>query len=222
MSIVTEEIKIERERPPNPDPPSPPGPSDPGDAGGDDGSGGSRSSFPVSKGRLGLWLLLTGVTMLFAGLSSAYIVLRGVPSWQNVAVPSVLWLNTFVLLASSVTMEGTRRRIREGRLEATRTWITLTVVLGLAFLVGQIVAWRELVAAGIYLPSTLHSSFLYVLTGTHAVHLVGGIGGLIYVWRETLRHRYTRSDHEPIVLCATYWHFMDGLWVYLLLLLILA
>jgi cytochrome c oxidase subunit 3 len=222
MSTVTEEIKVERE-PSNLDiPPPPPPEGGDGGNGGDGPAGDPASTFPVSKGRLGLWLLLTGVTMLFAGLSSAYLVLRGVPSWQNVAVPSVLWLNTFVLLASSVTMEGTRRRIREGRLDATRTWITWTAILGFVFLAGQLVAWRQLVAAGVYLPSTLHSSFLYVLTGTHALHLIGGMGGLVYVWREALKNRYTRSSHEPISLCATYWHFMDGLWVYLLLLLILA
>ena len=79
-----------------------------------------------------------------------------------------------------------------------------------------------MVAAGVYLQSTLHSSFLYVLTGMHGLHLIGGLGGLTFVLVGTLGNRYTATDHEPVSLCATYWHFMDGLWVYLFLMFLLA
>ena len=220
MSVVTEEIgtaesvEILDSGPP---------PRHPG--GGDEGDGEPRDpapAFPVSKGRMGLWLLLTGITMLFAGFSSAYIVLRGLPSWQNVAVPSVLWVNTLVIMASSVAMEQTRRSMRRGQAGSAKLWIGATGALGLAFLVGQVVAWGRMVDAGVFLPSTLHSSFLYILTGTHAVHLVGGVGALAFVLIQTFRNRYTKQDHEPIALCATYWHFIDGLWVYLFLLFVLA
>ena len=180
------------------------------------------STFPVSKGRIGLWLLLSGIVMLFGGFSSSYIVLRGVPGWQNVAIPPVLWVTTIILLASSVTIEFTRRSVRQGQHGATKKWIVATGVLGFAFLGGQLVAWQQMVNAGVYLPSTLHSSFLYILTGAHALHLLGGIGGLTYLLTQTLRNRYTTADHEPVSLCATYWHFMDGLWVYLFLMFVLA
>ena len=220
MSVVTEELRTAENvdlRDSGP-PPSPP-------AGGDEGGDEYRdpaSTFPVSKGRMGLWLLLTGIIMLFAGLSSAYIVLRGAPSWQNVAIPSILWINTLVIVASSLAMEVTRRSIRLGRIGSTKAWIAVTGGLGLAFLVGQFVAWGQLVDAGVYLPTTLHSSFLYVLTGAHAVHILGGVGALVFVLVQTFRNQYTKLNHEPIALCATYWHFIDGLWVYLLLLFVLA
>jgi cytochrome c oxidase subunit 3 len=200
---------------------SPPPPVWP-EGGGDDESWQSEPAFPVTKGRLGLWLLLGGIVMLFGGFSSAYIVLRGLPSWQNVAIPSVLWISTGVLLASSVTIEMTRKAMLKGLHGPAKAWIGITGILGLAFLGGQVVAWMQMVQAGVYLPSTLHSSFLYILTGTHGIHLIGGLGALLFVLTQTFRNRYTATDHEPISLCATYWHFMDGLWVYLFLMFLLA
>jgi cytochrome c oxidase subunit 3 len=193
----------------------------PGDGGSGD-SGESEFAFPVSKNRLGLWLALTAISMLFAGLSSAYIVMRGAPAWQNVALPSILWINTFLLLASSLTIEGARRHIRDGRTLPGKMWMTVTGALGLLFLIGQVIAWRQLVAVGVYLPTTLHSSFLYVLTSAHALHILGGLVALGYVIRRILQEPSGVSSYESVSLCATYWHFMDGLWVYLFLLLVLA
>ena len=105
--------------------------------GGDGGSGDSSSSFPISKGQIGIWILLTAIIMLFAGLSSAYIVLRGVPTWQNIELPSLLWPNTAILLMSSVAIELSRRAIRRGDTQSMKRWLGLGGVLGLAFLVGQ-------------------------------------------------------------------------------------
>ena len=213
MPVVTEERKIGGIVPP---------PVWPGDGGGGDGSNDSGSSFPISKGQLGLWVLLTGIIMLFAGLSSAYIVLRGVPSWQNIALPSLLWPNTVVLILSSFTIELSRRAVSRNRLDTMKTWLAVSGALGVAFVAGQVAAWRQLVNAGVYLPSTLQSSFFYVLTGLHGLHLVGGIAALSYVFMKALKNRLTVFNHEPLKLCATYWHFMDALWVYLFLLLLLS
>jgi cytochrome c oxidase subunit 3 len=200
---------------------APPHPPEKG-GGGDDGCSGGGPAFPVSKGRLLLWLVLAVVVMLFAGFSSAYIVLRGVPAWQNVALPGSLWANTFVLLASSVTMESTRRRMADGNTASAKKWVAATTALGIAFLGGQILAWNQLVNAGVFLASTLHSSFLYILTGMHALHVVGGISALAFITVQIFKNRYSSTNHEPVTLVATYWHFMDGLWVYLFLLLTLA
>jgi cytochrome c oxidase subunit 3 len=192
------------------------------DGGGDERHPDPGSTFPVSKGRLLLWLVLTVVTMLFAGFTSAYIVLRGVPAWQNVAIPGTLWVNTFILLASSFTMEWTRKRMRQSDTSGAKLWMGATVGLGLAFLVGQVVAWNQMAATGVFLASTLHSSFMYILTGTHAVHVLGGVSALVVVTTQIFRNRYTAANHEPVTLCATYWHFMDGVWVFLFLLFTLA
>jgi cytochrome c oxidase subunit 3 len=101
-------------------------------------------------------------------------------------------------------------------------WIAVSGLLGFGFLAGQLLAWRQLVNAGVYLPTTLHSSFFYVLTGAHGVHLLGGIIAMAWVSARAFAGRLTVFNHEPLKLCATYWHFMLGLWVYLFLLLLLA
>ena len=201
---------------------SSPPPEMPSDHGGDGDFGDSSSSFPLSKGQVGTWILLTAVIMLFAGLSSAYIVLRGVPSWQNIELPSLLWPNTAILLLSSLAIELSRRAIRRNDIQSMKRWLTIVGLLGFAFLVGQLAAWRQLVNAGVYLPSTLQSSFFYILTGLHGLHLLGGIVALGIVFVMALKNRLSAFRHEPLKLCATYWHVMDGLWIYLFLLLLLS
>jgi cytochrome c oxidase subunit 3 len=198
-------------------PPPPPLPNDGG--GGPDESG---SSFPFSKGQVGIWILLTAVIMLFAGLSSAYIVLRGMPTWQNIALPSLLWPNTAILLMSSVAIELARRAVRRNDVQSMKRWLIVGGFLGLAFLVGQLAAWRQLVNEGVYLPSTLQSGFFYILTGLHGLHLLGGVIGLSYVLARALRNHLTAFTYEPLKLCAVYWHAMDAIWLYLFLLLLLS
>src|SRR5712691_8926652 len=191
---------------------SPPPPVIPADRGGDGDSGDSGSSFPISKGQVGLSILLTAIIMLFAGLSSAYIVLRGVPAWQNIELPSLLWPNTAILLLSSVAIDLSRRAIRRGDLQSMKRWLAVAGMLGLAFLVGQLAAWRQLVNAGVYLPSTLQSSFFYILTGLHGLHLLGGVVALGIVLVFAFKNRLSALRYEPVKLCATYWHVMDLLW----------
>jgi cytochrome c oxidase subunit 3 len=160
--------------------------------------------------------------MLFAGLTSAYIVLRGVPTWQNIELPSLLWPNTLILLLSSLAIDISRRAVRRNDLESMKRWLALGSVLGLAFLGGQFAAWRQLVNAGVYLPSTLQSSFFYILSGLHGIHLFGGVVASGFVMLKALRHRLTAFNHEPLKLFALYWHVMDALWIYLFLLLLLS
>jgi cytochrome c oxidase subunit 3 len=201
---------------------SPPPPVPPADRGGDGDSGDSSSSFPISKWQVGIWILLTAIIMLFAGLSSAYIVLRGVPAWQNIQLPSLLWTNTAVLLLSSLAIELSRRAILRSDLPSMRRWLSVGGVLGLAFLAGQLAAWRQLVNAGVYLPSTLQSSFFYILTGLHGLHLMGGVVALSIVLVMAFKNRLSALRYEPLKLCSTYWHVMDALWVWLFLLLLLS
>jgi cytochrome c oxidase subunit 3 len=197
-------------------PPPPPSGYDGG------GPGDSRHSFPISKAHLGTWILLTAVTMLFGGLSSAYIVLRGVPEWQNITMPSLLWANTLVLFASSVAIEFSRAAVRKNKTDGVRQWLAVSGILGVGFLVGQVAVWRQLVQAGVYLQTNLHSSFFYVLTGVHALHLAGGIVGLVVVLRKAFTNRLTADNHEPLKVWGLYWHFMDFVWIYCFLMLLLA
>src|SRR5499426_3428010 len=108
----------------------PPPPTVPPGGRGDDDSSDSGSSFPISKGQLGVWILLTAVIMLFAGLSSAYLVLRGVPAWQTIELPSLLWTNTAILLLSSVAIDLSRRAIRRSDAQSMKRWLSVAALLG--------------------------------------------------------------------------------------------
>ena len=213
MPVLTEDRRIGTIPPP---PTKPPG------GGGGDGSSDPGSLFPISKGQIGLWILLTAIIMLFAGLSSAYIVLRGVPTWQNIQLPWLLWPNTAVLLLSSVAIDISRRAVRRNDISSMKRWLALGGVLGVAFLAGQFAAWRQLVNAGVYVPSTQQSGFFYILTGLHGLHLFGGVVALSVVLVKALKNRLTAFNYEPLKLCALYWHVMDALWIYLFALLVLA
>lgn len=179
------------------------------------------SSFPISSSQIATWLLLTGIAMLFAGFSSAFIVLRGVPSWEGIQLPWLVWGNTLILLASSGTLELSRRAVKAGS-PAFRQWLAVTGILGVTFVAGQIQLWRQMTASGMDLASTIHSSFFYVMSGIHALHILGGLIGLALVIAKAYSGRLSSTSFEPLRLCATYWHFMAGVWLYLLLLLVLA
>jgi len=191
--------------------------------GGDDGEnppepGAGGGALPVHTKQIGLWALLVTISMLFAGFTSAYLARRAAGGWAPIPMPRVLWLNTLVLLASSATMEGARRALRSWNLAALKRWLLWTAVLGLAFLGGQFIAWRALARQGIFLPTNPHSSFFYLLTAVHGLHVLGGLIALGVVLVRAWQERYT-PYHPAVGLCATYWHFVDLLWVYLFVLL---
>jgi cytochrome c oxidase subunit 3 len=171
----------------------------------------------------GIWVALAAISMSFAALTSALVVRKGgAPDWRHFTLPSILYLNTFVLLASSVALEIARRRVATFMGGLGRTvlnparWLYVTLSLGLLFVAGQYLAWRQLSAQGLYLATNPSSSFFYVFTAAHALHVLGGLGGLVRVIRKLNRFVLRRSTLDA---ASRYWHFMDVLWVYLLLLL---
>ena len=189
-----------------------------GDGGG--GGGGTRG-VPNDPRRFGLWLFLGTLTMLFVCFTSAYVVRRTSDDWAPIGAPALLWANGLVLVLSSVTLELSRRRLRGWDLPGTQRWLGATGVLGGLFLAGQLLAWRQLAAQGVYLASNPHSSFFYVLTGLHALHLVGGlIWFTVSMWK--VRHLAYTPGEDALGLFATYWHFLTVLWIYLFVLLFLA
>ena len=170
---------------------------------------------------LGMWLALGAISMLFLALASAFVVRRGLGNdWVAVQLPALVWANTGVLLLSSVTLELGRRALRSGRTDHGFAWTTLG--LGVTFLVGQVVAWNQLMGSGVSLGTTPYGSFFYVLTGTHAVHLAGGILGLLAValWPQQGWKGVPRAG--AVKVAGLYWHFMDILWVGILLLFVLG
>ena len=191
-----------------------------GDDGGDAGRG--KPATPRSAYFTGLSLGLVGILMFFMALTSAFIVRKGLGNdWRAVELPPVLWVNTLVLLASSATAETARRHLARYWYASFNRWWGITTLLGVLFVAGQLIAWRQLVDAGVYLASNAASSFFYLLTAAHGVHLLGGMTALLYVrarrWGAAHARQQLAAD-----LTAMYWHFMDGLWVFVLLLLYLG
>jgi cytochrome c oxidase subunit III len=210
-----------------------------GDGGRGDGSPdyGSR----LRRARLGLAVAMASIVMLFVAFTSAYIVRQGLPTldektqtyvrdWIPVNLPTALLLvNTGLLLCSSIAAELARRQIaRQAALAPVRSipgvslgsekglpWLGITVVLGGGFLTGQWMAWRVLADRGFYLATSASSSFVYLLTATHAVHLMGGMLVLLYAAAVSLLHKPVESRRIVVDVTAWYWHFMFLLWVYI-------
>jgi cytochrome c oxidase subunit 3 len=201
----------------------PQGPAGPNDK--DWPPGWSREdSIEPAKYRIGMWVGLASILMLFMALTSAYILrqtkgLSEFHDWVSIQLPGLLWVTTLVLVASSFTFEVARRALRRSDYARFNNWILLTTVLGALFLVGQFVAWRQLAAQGIYVNTNPHSSFFYLLTSLHGLHLLGGLVALAYVTIAAFRLRIGFKRRNAVEVTALYWHFMDVLWIYLLALL---
>jgi cytochrome c oxidase subunit 3 len=185
----------------------------------DDYGSGGGSAQKLETAKLGIWIALGSMTMLFAAFTSAYIVRSAGEDWIPLAIPPLLWVNTAVIIFSSVAMEMARRAFIAWRPVAFRKWLFGTALLGVFFLVGQVVAWGQLAKQGIYLQSHPHSSFFYVLTGVHAVHLLAGVLALCYVLALATRYKLTPGESSSPSVCATYWHFVGAVWLYLMVVL---
>ena len=196
----------------------------PADRGGSGGGDAHRGPAPASERERRMYLTgvsvtLAAILMFFMALASSYIVRRGTGlDWQPIDVPPILWLNTAILVASSITVEVARRKLAQAGVAEFRNWWAITTALGTLFLGGQIVAWRVLADQGLFLSTNPSSSFFYLLTASHGAHLLVGLFALLYV---TLRAGQRNWRRRAIAAegVAIYWHFLDGLWIFLLLLL---
>jgi len=203
----------------------PPSRDDDGDDNGDGGnSGGERNPEPrrssAKKYSTAIALAMLSILMFFMVLTAAFVVLRvdNLHNWTGIHMPWILWVNTVVLLASSGTLEIARRKLQVDSLRGFKQMWALTTFLGTVFIAGQVIAWRQLAAQGVYMTSRLASSFFYVFTALHAAHLVGGICALLYVGlRKFETARVSRFVAAEVT--SYYWHFMDGLWLFLFALL---
>jgi cytochrome c oxidase subunit 3 len=186
------------------------------------GASGESRVTPPRTGQTGIWIAMASITMFFAALTSAMVVRAGLGAdWTRVALPRVLYLNTVVLLASSLTLELSERSLKAGRAARFRAWLFTTAGLGIVFLVGQLDAWRELAARGVYLATNPASTFFYLLTGLHGIHLACGLLALFYLVACHRRIAEGLSGQSTLHVATLYWHFMDLLWIYLLVMLAL-
>ena len=196
----------------------------PKNGGGRQGEGGDSFRFSPDRYRIGVWVAISSILMLFVALASAYIVRSASGNdWQPIVMPNVLWLSTALILISSLTMEVSRRSLKQKSDTGYGRWLIITIALGLAFLASQVIAWRQLVRQGAYLASNPYNSFFYLFTAAHGLHLLGGILALSYLMLRTTKKRGTVEGElrrgAAAGAATIYWHFMDGLWVGLFLLL---
>jgi cytochrome c oxidase subunit 3 len=180
----------------------------------------TTDAFSPPPAGTAVWVAIAAITMFFAAFTSALVVRKGgAPDWRHLTLPAILYANTAVLLASSFTLHAARKRVgafmsgKAASPQGPARWLQATLALGLLFVAGQFVAWLQLRSQGLYLASSPNSSFFYVFTTLHAVHVLGGLVGLFYII-----HRFNNRSLRKSSLDAAsyYWHFMDVLWLYLL------
>lgn len=172
-----------------------------------------------------MWLAIVAIVMLFGGLTSAYMVRRGDPGWLTFDLPKMFYASTAVILLSSFTLVWAFNGAKQNNFSAVKIGTGLTLLLGLGFIYCQFSAWKNLVEQGIFIAgktSNPAGSFLYVISGMHLLHLVGGIFSLLYVFIKSLRQVYDSKNLLGLQLCSMYWHFLDILWIYLFMFLYYA
>jgi cytochrome c oxidase subunit 3 len=176
-----------------------------------------RQSFGMNPGKFIVWLFIVSIVMLFAALTSAYIVKQSDGNWLYFSLPDIFWITSIIIVISSITMHLALRAAKKDNIGGLKTFLILTVLLGLAFLFGQYQSWKQLVAMDVYFVGNPAGSFLYVLTGLHAVHILSGLIYLFIVVISSFRLKIHSKNKVQIEMCTTYWHFLGGLWVYLFL-----
>jgi cytochrome c oxidase subunit 3 len=185
------------------------------------------------RSETGVWVGMSAIVMCFAAVTSAMIVRQGAsPDWRHFEIPRLLYVNTLILLGSSVTLWLARRHLElvpsvlpvnqdsaNLRYSAGINWLRVTLALGGIFIGGQVLAWNVLAGQGLFLSTNPSSAFFYVFTAMHALHLLGGVGGLFYLLRK-LGNTHGTAQTTGLPAVSLYWHFMDGLWIYLFVLLV--
>ncbi|MGV3557543.1 cytochrome c oxidase subunit 3 [Larkinella arboricola] len=162
-----------------------------------------------------LWLFVVSIVMLFAAMTSAYLVRRAEGNWLEFEIPSIFWYSTVVLLISSASMHWAYKAAKKDDFGVLRTAISITFAFGLAFLVMQFLGWQDLVAQNVFFVGNPAGSFMYVFTGLHAFHLISGLIIILFALRAAFKLKIHAKNLNQIEICATYWHFLDVLWVYL-------
>jgi cytochrome c oxidase subunit 3 len=162
-----------------------------------------------------LWVALGSIIMMFAGLTSAYIVKRNMGAWTSFPFPRAFWYSTAVILLSSLTVQMAVRAFKEREMQRYRNQITATAVLGVLFVCLQWIGFRSIWNSGITLHGSGAGQFLYVIAGLHALHVLAGVVALIVMFIRAYSARIRNYDSTPVELMSTYWHFVDLLWLYL-------
>lgn len=185
----------------------------------------AKKQMAMHPKKFALWLFMVSVIMVFGAFTSAYIVRQAEGNWMVFDMPSMFWFTTGVIMLSSVTMHWAYRSVKRDNNGAARIAMAITLVLGICFLAGQWLAWGQLLENGIHFVNAssgaISGSFLYVISGLHGLHIVSGMIFLAVVMASVFQFRVHSQNSTQVEMCATYWHFLDGLWLYLFVFLLL-
>ncbi|MFN3403570.1 MAG: heme-copper oxidase subunit III [Cytophagaceae bacterium] len=180
--------------------------------------GEAQKPMAMHPKKFAFWLFLLTVVMVFAALTSAYIVRRADGNWLEFSLPDTFWINTAIIVLSSITMQWAYFAAKKDNLDQLKLALLITSLAGVAFLLGQLMAWGNLVEIRVFFAgaeSNPAGSFLYVLTGLHGLHLVSALIFLVVVLINSLKLKIHSKNMLQIELCTTYWHFLGALWIYL-------
>lgn len=207
------------------------------DGGGDGGSGpedphkleaeerNRAANDSITKYRISMWAIIVVALMTFLGLGATYMILAANDEleWRPFGLPFQLWLSTALILISSLTFEFGKNNLYSNNQKTARTWLMVTTALGAVFIASQLMAWLQLVAAGVYMTGNPYAGFFYILTVAHALHVVGGMGALGYVMLRTANPTKSKDELQRRIAATTisgwFWHFLSVLWIGLFLLL---
>ena len=180
-----------------------------------------QTTTKIPTPKIVLWVAMASMIMLFAGLTSGYVVRQAEGNWMQFEVPLAFYFSTVLLMASSVTMLWAQKAVKNDQLQSLKTALIITLGLGLAFVFSQFLGYNQLVNQGVYFTGgNIAGSFFYVITGLHIAHLAGGILALIFTSGKAIIEKYNSGNVLGIQLCASYWHFLDFLWLYLFVFLV--
>lgn len=168
-----------------------------------------------------LWVGIGSILMMFAGLTSAYIVKRNQANWSSFELPGMFWISTGAIVLSSFTLFLASKAFKERMMSRYRSLMAATLLLGVLFIALQFIGFKQLWDSGLTLQKNVAYSFLYVIVGIHAAHVVGGIVALVVMSLKAFSTKIRVYSSVPVELISTYWHFVDVLWIYLLIFLLM-
>jgi cytochrome c oxidase subunit III len=171
--------------------------------------------------KFAMWLFMASVMMLFASLTSAYIVRQAEGNWLYFELPALFYYTTAIIVISSVTMQWAYFAAKKDNVGLVKTLVTITSVLGVAFLIGQFFGWVDLVSHSIHLVGNPSGSFVYLITGLHGAHIISAVIFLLIVLNSAFKLRINSRNMAQMEMCTTYWHFLGVLWVYLFIFLLI-
>ena len=171
----------------------------------------------IHSKKLVLWFALGSITMMFTALLSAYIYKQSSGHWIFIELPTSFIYNTLIIVFSSITLQWSHKMVKNSNLASAKNLLILTFILGLCFLIGQYFSWTEMISNEVYLidPRSVSGSFVYILSGLHALHILGGILALGVMVYRGLKNKLNKHNILGLDLTLTYWHYLGLLWVYI-------